>query len=585
MMLLQRSIFRRYPRLLQKHGRGFSSKTLEDLRQDYHKEIAALPEQTGLIHLENFLADKANDIHTDTWSHIAPPVPPKNGYQFEMDQRQVNQVLDAALATFSLHVESRVAALVGKGFYTIGPCGEELLAAIGLALDDQDDAALHYRHLAVSLARQIQRQEEQRNLAPILLDRARGYTVSKLDPVTGGVHCSIGSHSTTRGRDYLVTSTLASQCPSAVGRALGYSLAGQQTVGRNYKPKSVSFVTLGDGSVHNGHFHSAFHLARHARHRSIQCPTVFGISNNGISISYETKDYVKTMFDGTDPLMPLFQAEGADMAQVYDQTKQALQYARQRSAPAVVLYQTMRRFGHAASDRQHAYWDTDQVQAMSESDLLERAIVQAVEVFNACTYGEVKDRFKEIRTLTKSAFDTASQEEKVTRQDMIERVSQPMVPCSALPASVVEKPYELSVPSPSTKEKPEVMRKQMTRVLEESLANDSSVVYLGEDVEHGGYYLVTDGLANKFPGRVIDFPPDETSLLGAAMGFSQVGLTPIVEIPYAKYLDCGADMVSREYGCQTWPEKLLILPSQPCDFLIHSILLSSLALNSFMRLE
>lgn len=26
------------------------------------------------------------------------------------------------------------------------------------------------------------------------------------------------------------------------------------------------------------------------------------------------------------------------------------------------------------------------------------------------------------------------------------------------------------------------------------------------------------------------------------MGFSQLGLTPIVEIPYAKYLDCGADM-------------------------------------------
>jgi pyruvate/2-oxoglutarate/acetoin dehydrogenase E1 component len=63
-----------------------------------------------------------------------------------------------------------------------------------------------------------------------------------------------------------------------------------------------------------------------------------------------------------------------------------------------------------------------------------------------------------------------------------------------------------------------------------------------EDVEHGGYYLVTDQLAKRYPGRVIDFPPDETSLLGAAMGFSQVGLTPVVEIPYAKYLDCGSDM-------------------------------------------
>ena len=28
---------------------------------------------------------------------------------------------------------------------------------------------------------------------------------------------------------------------------------------------------------------------------------------------------------------------------------------------------------------------------------------------------------------------------------------------------------------------------------------------------------------------------------GAAVGFSQVGLLPICEIPYAKYLDCGYD--------------------------------------------
>lgn len=39
-----------------------------------------------------------------------------------------------------------------------------------------------------------------------------------------------------------------------------------------------------------------------------------------------------------------------------------------------------------------------------------------------------------------------------------------------------------------------------------------------------------------------DFPPDETSLIGAGVGFAQAGLLPVVEIPYAKYLDCGADM-------------------------------------------
>ena len=62
----------------------------------------------------------------------------------------------------------------------------------------------------------------------------------------------------------------------------------------------------------------------------------------------------------------------------------------------------------------------------------------------------------------------------------------------------------------------------------------SKMVYIGEDVEHGGYYLVTEGLKAKYPLRVRDFPPDETSLLGAGIGFSQAGLLPVVEIPYAK---------------------------------------------------
>lgn len=53
---------------------------------------------------------------------------------------------------------------------------------------------------------------------------------------------------------------------------------------------------------------------------------------------------------------------------------------------------------------------------------------------------------------------------------------------------------------------------------------------------------MTDGLAKKYPYRVADFPPDETTLVGAGMGYSQVGFVPIVEIPYAKYLDCASDM-------------------------------------------
>jgi pyruvate/2-oxoglutarate/acetoin dehydrogenase E1 component len=112
------------------------------------------------------------------------------------------------------------------------------------------------------------------------------------------------------------------------------------------------------------------------------------------------------------------------------------------------------------------------------------------------------------------------------------------------------------------------------------MREDDSVVYFGEGVRHGGYHLVTAGVAFFFPKRIFAFPPvgstsnlvllirmhfvrftltfhlnlvdsGETSLLGAAKGFSQVGLTLIVEIPYAKYLDCGADTFA-EIAAMNW---------------------------------
>jgi pyruvate/2-oxoglutarate/acetoin dehydrogenase E1 component len=77
------------------------------------------------------------------------------------------------------------------------------------------------------------------------------------------------------------------------------------------------------------------------------------------------------------------------------------------------------------------------------------------------------------------------------------------------------------------------------------------MVYIGEDVEHGGYYLVTENLVSKHPHRVRDFPPDETSLLGAGAGLAQAGLLPVVEVPYAKYLDCAYDLFT-ELAVAAW---------------------------------
>ena len=196
----------------------------------------------------------------------------------------------------------------------------------------------------------------------------------------------------------------------------------------------------------------------------------------------------------------------------------------------------------------------------------------------------IADRMEEIIGMVEIAFATARMEPKITdRAALAAANSQPLDLSNMLENKPDVKGLQIEelihFADSDDKDKKligkkaagasDVMRKHMTKCFDEFLHKNHDTVYIGEDVEHGGYvcsmyhifcgfyfmiisfcfafalisyYLVTDGLAKKYPGRVIDFPPDETSLVGAAIGFSQAGLATILEIPYAKYLDCACDM-------------------------------------------
>ena len=87
---------------------------------------------------------------------VRPPTPPMDGYQRHiMNSNQIRTTLDAALMTFTLHVEARIAALIGDGYYTIGPCGEEALSSVAMCLQPYDALALHYRHSSIHKCRQL----------------------------------------------------------------------------------------------------------------------------------------------------------------------------------------------------------------------------------------------------------------------------------------------------------------------------------------------------------------------------------------------------------------------------------------------
>ena len=81
-------------------------------------------------------------------------------------------------------------------------------------------------------------------------------------------------------------------------------------------------------------------------------------------------------------------------------------------------------------------------------------------------------------------------------------------------------------------------RQAVHDALDEELARDERVIFIGEDVAAaGGVFAVTPGLVEKHGAeRVIDTPISELALAGAAFGSAVTGLRPVVEIMFADFL-------------------------------------------------
>ena len=89
------------------------------------------------------------------------------------------------------------------------------------------------------------------------------------------------------------------------------------------------------------------------------------------------------------------------------------------------------------------------------------------------------------------------------------------------------------------------LSKALNAGLRRSLADDPSVVLLGEDIGRlGGVYRVTDGLQQEFgPRRVLDTPLAESGILGTAIGMAYRGYRPVVEIQFDGFVYVAFDQI------------------------------------------
>jgi pyruvate dehydrogenase E1 component beta subunit len=93
------------------------------------------------------------------------------------------------------------------------------------------------------------------------------------------------------------------------------------------------------------------------------------------------------------------------------------------------------------------------------------------------------------------------------------------------------------------------MREALIQAQAEELANDSTVMIWGENIEGvGGGFMVTSGLSDEFPGRVVDTPLAETVIAGSAVGAAVCGLRPIIEIMFADFAAVCFDEITNKMG-------------------------------------
>ncbi len=88
----------------------------------------------------------------------------------------------------------------------------------------------------------------------------------------------------------------------------------------------------------------------------------------------------------------------------------------------------------------------------------------------------------------------------------------------------------------------------INEALHEEMANDNSIILMGEDVgRHGGVFKLTQGLYDEFGStRVFDCPISEAGILGLGVGAAMTGMRPIVEIMFGDFATLVMDQVANQ---------------------------------------
>ncbi|MGB6306259.1 MAG: thiamine pyrophosphate-dependent enzyme [Steroidobacteraceae bacterium] len=478
-------------------------------------------------------------------AHAAPresePVLPGSA----LDARGFCELFESQLISRHLDLMARVLRVKNKVFYTIGSSGHEGNAMVARLTRHTDPAFLHYR----SGAFMAERFRKLPGMDPIV-DSALSFAASKDDPASGGRHKVWGS------KPLWVlpqTSTIASHLPKAFGTAVAIEQARRIRHPLPIPEDSISICSFGDASSNHATAQTAFNSAAWTAHQRLPAPVLFVCEDNGIGISVKTPaDWIAANFQSRANLDYFF-ADGLDLAGGYGQVQRAVENCRGSRRPTFLHLKTARLMGHAGTDFEIEWRSVEELFEVEASDPLLRSADIALQS-GLYSKDEVLNLYEATRGRCFAAAEAADARPRLAS---LAEVTQPLAPYtpSQVKSEAERADYahsrlrifggEAKLPENLP---PRHLAIQINQALHDLLAKYPQALLFGEDVaQKGGVYTVTKGLYKAFKGsRVFNTLLDETTILGLAQGYANMGMLPLPEIQYLAYFHNACDQIRGE---------------------------------------
>jgi 2-oxoisovalerate dehydrogenase E1 component len=417
-------------------------------------------------------------------------------------------------------IDQQEAALVNQGhaFFHVSGAGHEAMAALAPHLTQHDWLHCHYRDKALLLMRGL----------PIISFFTA--LLCRAESPSGGRQMS--AHLCDPSHNVL----------SMVGPVGNNALqaAGVAAAIRDDAGSPIVLCALGDGTTQQGEVLEA--CAETVRSR---LPVLFVIEDNEWAISTPTKG--KTFFSRPDGVAGEFygvaveRIDGRDAALAYEQFETIIGRMRVTRGPAFVHFAVKRLSDHTNGDDQAVYRDGKEIEsAWADSDpvrILERRLME--------------------RGLTTAEL----QKTQIEASNAVQQAAEAALHChEPEPAYTAKVPLVRAVSESGCEyrgngsEPKLTMRDAIRSVLAEHLQRDPRVCLYGEDIEDpkGDVFGITQGLSSRFPGRVINSPLSESTIVGTCVGRALAGARPVAFLQFADFIPLAFNQIASEMGSIFW---------------------------------